>query len=280
MSLGAAQVLAWAGGWQIVRQPGADLSALLIGRPVDQVAALLPRLFNLCRRAQSAAACLSLGLPVAGDTGDEVVQDHLARLFVTLRRAFGLAPLRPDPAALTALPRRLVDLDGWLAAPGPLAELGRAVEGSFAPGVGVVPALPDPRGAEAGAFENSPAGRQRAHPLLRALEARQGRGPLWRFLGLVADLAAAPALAAPQRLADGTALVQAARGVYALRLEQAGGRVTGVLRRTPTDHQLAPGGALALALARVPVDRDDLARRLIALHDPCVPVTVGQVQHA
>ena len=216
----------------------------------------------------------------APDTSAEVVQDHLARIYVTLRRAFDLPPLRPDPTAPTRLPRSLAGLAEWLAGPLPAEELGRAVMRSFPKGLGVVPALPWPVGAEAGAFENSPAGRQAEHPLLRAVEADQGRSPLWRYLGLLADLEGARDLAGPQRLADGTAVVQAARGAYALRLGQAGGLVTGVVRVTPTDHQLAPGGALAQAVAQVPGDRPDLVARLVALHDPCIPVTVREVHHA
>lgn len=281
MTLGAARISLGAGGWRIDRQPGPDLAALLTGRPVDEVAALLPRLFNLCRRAQTAAAQLALGLDHQPDTSAEVVQDHLARIYVTLRRAFDLSPLRPDPAgALGTLPRSLPDLAGWLDSPLPAAELGRAVAHSFPGGMGRTGALPGPKGTESGAFENSPAGRQAGHPLLKAVETDQGRSPLWRYLGLLADLEAAHALPAPKRLADGTAVVQAARGAYALRLRQAGGLVTDVLRVTPTDHQLAPGGALALALTHIPGDRTDLVERLVALHDPCIEVMIAEVQHA
>ncbi len=241
----------------------------------------MPRLFNLCRRAQTAAVSLALGLEPLTDTRDEVVQDHVACVLVTLRRAFGLIPLRPDRSgALYPLPREVADLDGWLAGPFPAAELGRAVLRNFPAGLGAVSPLPWPQGADTGAFENSPAGRQAGHPLLEAVEKSQGRSPLWRYLGLLADLENAKDLPEPRRHPDGTAVVQAARGAYALRLRQAGGLVTGVVRITPTDHQLAPGGALSLAISRVPGDRPDLVERLVALHDPCIPVTVKQVQHA
>jgi hypothetical protein len=286
MTPAAAQLLRDGSGWRIALRPGPDLAALLTGLPVQEAAVLLPRLFNLCRKAQATAAEMALGLPHATDTGAEVVRDHLARIFVTLRRAFDLAPLRPDPAGVLGpqgrLPRTLADLADWLAGPLPTAELGRAVAGSLAAPLGAAPVLPAPQDATPGAFENSPAGRQAGHPLLCAVEADQGRSPLWRYLGLLADLeiARAGALPPPRRLPDGTALVQAARGVYALRLGQAEGRVTSVLRRTPTDHQLAPGGALEQVLARLPGDRPDLAARLVALHDPCIPVTIPEVQDA
>ncbi|NHB77775.1 HupK protein [Rhodobacter calidifons] len=283
MTLGAARITQGAAGWQIDRQSGPDLAAHLVGRAVEEAAVLLPRLFNLCRMAQATAAEVALGLPHATDTGAEVIRDHLARIFVTLRRAFELPPLRPDPAevpgAAGRLPATLNELSAWLASPLPAADLGRAVARSFPRGLGAVPPLPQPQGAAMGAFENAPAGRQAGHPLLRAVEADQGRSPLWRYLGMLVDLEAARdgALPPPRRLPDGTAVVQAARGAYALRLGQAGGRVTSVLRITPTDHQLAPGGALSLALASLPGDRPDLAARLVALHDPCIPVTVAPV---
>jgi hypothetical protein len=286
MTLGAAEITLGATGWQIARQPGPDLAALVIGRPVAEVAVLLPRLFNLCRMAQTTAAEIALGLPYAGDTSAEVIRDHLARLFVTLRRAFDLAPQRPEIAGVFGpsgrLPLSLPELSDWLASPLPAAELGRAVAQTFAPGLGLARALPAPRKADVGAFENSPAGRQAAHPLLRAVAADQGRSPLWRYLGMLADLAAARngQLPTPRALPDGTAVVQAARGAYALQLGQAGSLVTSIRRVTPTDHQLAPGGALTLALGTLPGDRPDLVRRLVALHDPCIPVTVREVQHA
>lgn len=286
MTLGAAQILQGRAGWQIARLPGPDLAALLTGRAVEEAAALLPRLFNLCRMAQATAAQVTLGLPHANDTSAEVIRDHHARIFVTLRSTFDLAPQRPGPAGvlgpLNRLPRTMPELSAWLATPLPAAEMGRAVAQGFPSRLGVVPALPFPKDAVPGAFENSPAGRQASHPLLRAVEADQGRSPLWRYLGMLVDLEAARAgdLPPPLRLPDGTAVVQAARGAYALRMGQEGGVVTDLRRLTPTDHQLAAGGALSLALASLPHDRPDLAARLVALHDPCIPVTIAEVQHA
>lgn len=286
MTLGAARITPAATGWRIDRQPGPDLAALLAGRPVAEVAALMPRLFNLCRVAQTAAARLALGLPSDADTGVEVMRDHLARLFVTLRRAFDLPALRPDARALFGpldrLPHDLSELSDWMASETPAAELARAIDRIFPDRMGATSDLPPAPDAAPGAYENSPAGRQQGHPLLQAVAGDRGRGPLWRYLGVLADVCAARdgLLPAPLRLADGTAVVQAARGAYALRLGQAAGRVTAVARLTPTDHQLAPGGALDQALATLPANRPDLAQRLVALHDPCIPVTVEGARDA
>ena len=289
MSFGAAEVEMGPGQARVRAGEVLPLARLLIGRPAAEAADLLPRLFNLCPMAQANAARLALGLPLRPEAEDEVVRDHFARIFVTLRLAAGLAPVAL-PARLTAqamfgpcarLPATPADLAQWLAQDLPAAGLVRAVSERFAPGQGVVVAMPFPRPSEmlsARPFENSPAGRQAAHPLLQALEALQGRGPLWRLAGLLADvqMALADGLAPPEREGH-VAVVQAARGAYALRLDVAEGHVTRVTRRTPTDHQLAHGGALEQALATTP---PPLAPLVLALHDPCVAVTLREAAHA
>lgn len=273
-------------GARIIPSPPLPLEALLIGRPVEDAAQMLPRLFNLCRMAQGTAALLALGLPGAEDPTPEILRDHAARIFATLRQAFGLAPLPPPPLTahhlfgpMGALPRTLADLMDWTASDQSIPLILREIGTLFPPHVATAPVLPAPPSPLAeGAYENSAAGRQTTHPLLQAVEARQGRGPLWRYLGLLADAEAALAgrLAQPE-LHEDIAVVQAARGAYALRLTQAEGRLTGLARRTPTDHLLAPGGALEQALSRC---HPSLAPIVIALHDPCVPVTIKEASHA
>ncbi len=256
------------------------VEALVLGRPVAEAAELLPRLFNLCRAAQGLAAKLSLGLPATEDPVAEILRDHVLKLCITLPRSLGQDP-RPIPSA----PADLLGPGGLPATPdGLLAQdtLARAIDRRFPAGVAVSAALPSPvQPLAEGAFENSAAGRQAAHPLLRAVEATRGRGPLWRYAGLLADLEAAlTGRLPPAQVVDGTAIVPAARGTYALRLTQANGLVTGITRRTPTDHLLAPGGALLQSLASLPASLHPLAPQVIALHDPCIPVTVREAQDA
>lgn len=282
MTLGAVDLVLGPGGAVIERRP-APLDRLILGRTGEEAAALLPRIFNLCRVAQGQAARLALGLPPTGeDPAEEALRDHQAKVFVTLRRDFGLAPMVPRP--LTPLPSSLAALAAWMEAATPEAELARAIRAAFSPGWAVTPALAFPAGLAAfapGPFENSAAGRQARHPLLAALERLGGRGPLWRYLGLLADAEAAAAHALPAPVAEpGAAVVQAARGAYALRIDLSEGRVTGMQRLTPTDHQLAPDGPLTLALARLPADRARLAPLVLALHDPCVPVSIREAGDA
>lgn len=282
MTFGAADLILGPGGPRVLARPAAA-DRLVMGKPVAEVAELLPRLFNLCRVAQGQAARLALGLaPGTEDPAAEALRDHQAKVFVTLRRDFGLSPMVPRPFA--PLPQSLAELAPWMEAATPEAELARAIRGAFSPGWAVVPRMVFPVGMAAfgpGPFENSAAGRQAAHPLLAALERLGGRGPLWRYLGLLVDAEAAGrgGLAAPV-VEPGAAVVQAARGAYALRIATRDGVATGLTRVTPTDHQLAPDGPLTRALATLPADRERLAPLVLALHDPCLPVTIREAGDA
>lgn len=281
MTLSAATVTFGPHGPTLSAAAPLPVEALVLGKPVAVVAELLPRLFNLCRCAQGLAARLSLGLTATEDPVPEVIRDHALRLCVTLPVAFGLPP-RPLPADATRLlgpqGRLQVDPDDLLRAD-PLARL---IAETFPAGKACCAILPPATEPLAeGAFENSAAGRQSSHPLVRGIESAWGRGPLWRYTGLLADLEAALADRLPAaRVVDGSATVPAARGTYALRITQRGGLVTGIIRRTPTDHMLAPGGALLQALANLPPAGRHLAPQVIALHDPCIPMTVRETQDA
>jgi len=289
MTLSAVTLTLGPKGPTLVSAPRMPVEDMVIGRPVAEVAELLPRLFNLCRMAQTVAAKLALGLPATEDPMPEIIRDHVLKLCITLPHAFGLPALAvPEPQLLPhrhpaamllgpgGLPDDLDDLRG------PLVPLFQHLARTFPPGTATTTPLPAPlHPLVGGAFENSAAGRQADHPLLRRIESSHGRGPLWRLAGLLADLDAALAgRLGGAELADGIATVPAARGTYALRLTQSGGLVTGLIRRTPTDHILAPGGALRQSLTRLPDGRRDLAQQVVALHDPCVPVTVREVEDA
>ncbi|CAG1010151.1 MAG: hypothetical protein F9K19_19195 [Rhizobiaceae bacterium] len=283
MSLRAATVTFGEQGPVIEAAPALPLEALVLGRPIAEVVELLPRIFNLCRAAQGAAARLSLGFAPGDGLEAETIRDHVLKLCITLPQAFGSKPLAipADPAALLGpegLPADLAGLPSWES---PAAALVGLISDSFAPGVACCAELPAPVHPLAeGAFENSAAGRQASHPLLRSVEASHGRGPLWRYLGLLADLEAAlQGRLPPPKVEDGVATVPAARGSYALCLRQTGGHITGIVRRTPTDHMLAPGGALVQSLRSL---RPAMHRHagVLALHDPCVPVTVREAAHA
>lgn len=284
-----------AGRWVFDLPDPPALAALLRGKTPEQVADLLPRLFNLCGAAQGMAARLSLGLPLAPDArallARDVLRDHLLALFITLPRIAGLPPVAlPDgwrtgadiSAALWGGERPLV-LEHWLRAGLGLAPLVSRVREIFGSGQGRVPVLPFVTAKNVDTptpLENTPAARHAHEPLMQQAEIMAGRGPLWRALGRVLDTAAASrvALPAPELRTDGMALVPAARGVYALHLTARRGCIATVSRITPTDHMLAPGGGLRQALENL--DNPEFAPLLVALHDPCLPVHFPKVQHA
>lgn len=267
------------------------VAAMLLGRPPEEVAVMLPRLFNLCGAAQGHAARLALGLAVeAAPARREILRDHLAKLCLIWPKLLGL---RPQP-----LPDHWAEggsaLQDWLwggEKPGDLwhflisgrgvAPLLATLGHAFAPGeaVAVLPPLADPMALTA--QENSPAGRVADEPLMRQAEARFGRGPFWRALGRIVDLhALAQAPLAAETPRPGLALVAAARGTYALSARAEAGMVTALSRVTPTDHLLAPGGALALSLASLPATKAGLAALVVDILDPCVAVSVQELAHA
>jgi hypothetical protein len=273
--------------------PPLPLDRLLIGRPVAEAAALMPRLFNLCRAAQSAAAHLALGLPSPEEAGSlqaELLRDHMVKLFLTWPNHLGLAP-RPFPApagAAAALfgtpgqfPETAEGFAGWLSAGEGAAPLLAAIADAFAAGEATAQ-LPDTTPATAmtpSAQENSTALRHPGHPVLDHLAESHGRGPLWRATARVIDAGTCLAgrLPAPELMPDGTALTPAARGQYAVKARADGGKVIAFARVTPTDHLLAPGGMLEQSFATLPQAKSHLAHLLLDILDPCLPVNLIHV---
>ena len=289
MTLSAAFVTFGPDGPHLTAAAPLLVEAMVLGRKGAEAAELLPRLFNLCRGAQGLAARMALGL-AESDSGDEVqreiLRDHVLKICVTLPLVFGRERLAvpTEPGMLLGakgLPLCLRNVQDW---DSPAAGLAKDLLSTFGPGQAVCAALPAPpmdAPLTRGAFENSAAGRQADHPLLSEIEVNFGRGPLWRYLGLLADLEAASLGDLPHaRVCGDIAVVPAARGAYALRLSQYAGLVTGIDRCTPTDHLLAPLGALMQSLTSLPSTLRHLAPHVIALHDPCIPVTVREASHA
>ncbi|MDO5604709.1 MAG: HupK protein [Paracoccus sp. (in: a-proteobacteria)] len=250
------------------------VETMLRGRPLTEVAELLPRLFNLCGAAQGAAFRLAVGLPQAGDPGAEIIRDHMTRLMVIWPRLLGL-PAQPGDFALPA-PAALA---GWLQSDAPFARLMAAIKARL-PGEIRLPDASDDLIAAGVACENTPAGRRADHPLMRAAEADHGRGLFWRALGRLVDLVETKAghLPEPRLIGPGAALAPAARGAYLLRAAHSDGRLTALSRITPTDALIAPGGLLARALSDL-TDRDH-AELALSILDPCLPVNLHEAPHA
>ncbi|MBH1974430.1 MAG: hypothetical protein I8H94_05060 [Rhodobacteraceae bacterium] len=280
------------GGWQFRPAPDLPVAALVIGKPVEEAATLLPRLFNLCSGAQAMALRLALGLPAPDPATlrTEILRDHLLKLCVLWPGFLGLptTPLPPnwaDPAPL----RHLIwgdadpqDFDLWLASGQGVAPVIAAIAQSFAPGeaTATLPLVTPETALQNAAMENSVAARHASAPAMRAIEASHGRGPYWRAAGLIHDIAALLNAAPAVQMHQTIAIAPAARGAYAVQARALNGKVTAFARRTPTDHLCAPGGALQQSLNSLPAAKTHLLPLLIDILAPCVPVQLPEVQHA
>lgn len=285
--------------WRIDAHDAPEAARLVEGRPPAEARDLLGRVYNLCRSAQLAAFDLATGTE-ADMTGlwEEIRRDHLAQIFLAWPGALGQAPLfdrawlTDDRGALRALfgpvgraPRDDFETAGFLGSDDGIAPLLGLISELFPPGHACVPDLPLVDRASAfsrEAVENSPAARRATHPAMDFIEAMHGRGPLWRAMGRVIDLAMILEGDRPRPvpMPAGHALVPATRGVYALRVKMEDGVLRGLDRITPTDHAIAPGGIVEQMLAHLPLTRARLVPLLVALIDPCRPLNVEAARHA
>jgi len=288
------------------KAPALPVDRLVVGKPGDEVAALLPRLFSLCRAAQKAAVDGALGRTVDTDgIGQEILRDHLLKLCVTWPNLLGLGA-RPLPlsaqdwntAAPTNLPvgrasgqgvaeamfgpRRTApatpaDFTAFMNSDLGVAPVLSRIAQCFAPHEACADALPAVTMATIWAdtpSENSTASRHIDHPVMRMIEARHGRGPLWRAAARLYDIDMLIHGALPEcdLSTPGQAMVPATRGVYAVRIETDGDIVTQLTRVTPTDSLLTKDGILDRSLASLPATKAGLAPLMMDILDPCSPV--------
>lgn len=280
--------------------PRVPVSRLVVGRSVDEVAALLPRLFNLCRSAQSAAVEAALGRPV-DETGivREVLRDHLLKFHVTWPAFFGFPPCPlPDNwadggAALRQAvfgpagkaPATAADFFAFLESEVGCAGILKKIDGCFAAGEAIADGLdlvsPE-RMWRREPIENSVAARVADVPAMKGIAEVRGKGPLWRAMARLYDLENVLAEKLPSVFspAAGEAVVPAARGSYGVRIATKAGSVTDFDRVTPTDHLLAENGALDRTLASLSADKAGFGPLLLDILDPCSPVRLREVKHA
>lgn len=279
--------------------PALPVSRLVVGRNVGEVVELLPRLFNLCRAAQGAAIDAALGRPAdAEGIANELLRDHLLKFHVTWPAFFGRPPSPlPDDWAVcgpalcqTAFgpsgraPATAADFFDFLAGDHGYAPVLRLIDGSFTAGEAVSdlpPVAPDTIWSP-GLADNSVAARRGDHPAMQSIAEARGKGPLWRAAARLFDIAAViagdlPPVSTPSK---GEAIVPAARGSYAVRIEADADVVIRFVRVTPTDHLLADGGVLDRCLATLPATKGGLGNLLLDVLDPCSPVRLRENGHA
>lgn len=137
--------------------PYLPVAEILLGQPVEDAAALLPRLFGLCGAAHGLAIRLSLGLSVTASHHDalrrEVLRDHLAKLRLRWPALLGL-PVRALPAGWGTgkglrdvlfggtLPQDAGSFTDWLRTDRGVAPVISSIARAFAPDEAVVTLLP------------------------------------------------------------------------------------------------------------------------------------------
>ncbi|MBS7537524.1 hypothetical protein [Ancylobacter lacus] len=279
--------------WRATVKQASNPVVWLVGRPADEAAMLIPRVFNLCASAHAEAARRALGLPPGPDADasarQERLRDHAVAVFcdwpVLLggaadREALkGLAGGLPD--TMRALRRHLLGdetdlvgggvrtLERWLSQGAtPTARLLARLHGLLDPAWGRAE-LPVPEPADIVASletgrapeprETTAADLWRGTPLFSELTAREGMSlfvrMLARLIDLVACLDATGALpgACPRVPAAGIGLVRAARGLLAHRATVSAGVVTDYRVLSPSAWNLAEGGLLGRMLAALPL---------------------------
>lgn len=270
--------------------PHTSWSRMLAGRPVAEAARVAGMIVDSCPLAHEAAARAAFGLdpePAAlRPMAQEILREHLFKFFVAWPRAMGWQPAPPpaavaDPAVISAAvfgpggaPQGMAALERWMDARGnapaqvlrhvwrkwdsrwgradvPLWRMGDPVEGL------------DWREAEADghAVDTGVAARMADSNLLRGVEARRGRGILWRLAARLADcdrllrgLSGAEPLEGAVALAPGVGGAASATGLVLVHAEILRDRVVLFEQMTPTDCALHPRGVLNRMLASGPHD--------------------------
>lgn len=298
--------------WRLTPTGGGLGTGWAIGRRAEEVAALMPRVFNLCAGAHAQAARAALGLPVdaaaARAARRERARDHAVALLCDWPSLLGYAP---DRVALAGLAngsedsmRRLRDallggdidlasssikaMEHWLAAGrSPASRLLAHIRAALDPAWGRAElAMPDAAdiaaaldaGEPGGLRETTAADPWRAAPLLRDLHAREGASLFLRMLARLLDLLSCldGAPDAPVLGPPGIGLARAARGLLVHRARVVGGLVADYRVLSPSAWNLAPGGLLSRMLAALPMSGQTpmLARLVVSCVNPCVPVTL------
>ncbi len=277
--------------------PALPIEQMIVGQSVKAAAELLPRLFNLCRVAQGIAARAAFDLPLGRDWQEElrreILREHIVKLCLKLPAALN-QPALPLPRDWIEghrearedvfgpggqLPETAQGFAAFLSAGKGIASVLRPVTQLFGEGEAVRDALP--LSAHQTIFdnclqENSVAARQAQHPVLQSIEAAHGRNLLWSVTALAYDLQALWDGQLPaSELNTGRAVVPAARGYYGVHATVEAGRVASFRRVTPTDHLLAPRGALEQSLTSLPRQKAQaLAPLVLSILDPCHPVSL------
>lgn len=273
------------------------VAQMVMGKPVEEAAALLPRIFNLCRVAQGIAARAAFGVPQEPGWQEalrlEIVKEHALKLCLKWPGQLCVPQLAlprdwqsgGDSLRIAlfgpsrGMPDDMDQFEAFLVKDVGIAPVLQAIGHLFPPATAVRKGLPLTTADnifDDCAQENSVAGRQVEHPVMAAIAARWGRGPLWSAAGVAYDLEACLNECLPlANLRPGRSIVPAARGLYGVRAAVEEGKVKAFHRVTPTDHLVMQDGMLDQSLATLdPASAPALSHALLSILDPCFPVTL------
>lgn len=272
--------------------PHTSWTRMLAGRPPVEAARVAGLIVDSCPLAHEAAARAAFGLdPEPGAArlmAQEILREHLFKFFVAWPRAMGWEASPPpvaaaDPAAVSlavfgaaGAPRCMAALERWMDARAtPAAKVlrhvwrrwdsrwGRADVPLWRPG--------DPCGGldwreaeiDGHPVDTGLAARMADADLLRGIEARRGRGILWRLAARLADcdrllsgLTGAAPLDEATTIAPGIGAAPSATGLVLVHAELERDRVSLFEQMTPTDCALHPRGVLNRMLASGPHSPD------------------------
>ena len=307
--------------------PMLSLTRMLAGKPVNEAGRLAGVVFSGAPLCEQLATDAASGLPVTPRSlhqlALEVLHHHAIRFASAWPAAIGLPQMVPprvaaadaalDLAGLSRAlfgpdgpPRRLSEFESWIAAGAvPAARVfrhiwchwdgrwGRAELPLWAPGMplghldwteATIDGLPVETGLPARVADSN---------LMREIEARRGRGIIWRLAARVVDatelldrLGQGCDDSLAQGLSPDTGCALAPNGTLLVRLEIQGGTVARYLRLSPTDFALHPRGLMKRVLATLPVRERAPLRAVAALAiesvDPFMPtrLTAPELQAA
>lgn len=285
--------------------PNYPIGSMILGKSRQEVAELLPRVFNLCRTSQSIAVNTALDLPVKNNIAElnkEILLNHVMRLCVIMPRHFGLPQIRLPKdwhsgnlnlrkalfGPLGNLPVSLDDFKNFLESGVGIAGLLNKVAVFFAPGEGISRALPFVSVKTAtnpySIVDNSCAQRVKRHPVVASMATNIGqyRSLFWRLVAISYDLEAslnnAPLKVIVSR--RGCVHVPATRGLYTVSAQHDGEKVTHFTRVTPTDHLCVKGGVLEQVLATILPERASILPIIMDILDPCTPLCIEKITNA
>lgn len=288
-----------------------ELTSALVGKPAEEAARVIPLVYNVCAAAQESAVRSALDLPLDETlfrrVALESLREHVLKLAIVWPQLAGEMADREAPAlaarafddddVATALrqalfapfpgaPENLDAFDAFVVAgkTAPARMLARLADG-WNPDWGRVddidifePHEPVdwPRPTQKGApVDNSQASRVAETPLLRQIEARQGRGLVWRIAARLVEVDRLLQHKGEASSVTAHGAANAARGVMMVQGSiTPDGRIASLARLSPTDFLIAPGGVLERALATLDkagnIPLRNVAQMVVETIDPCV----------